>query len=246
MRALAIGCARCWASSRRSRPSSATAAPCTTSCDTSPSTCAPSGASPTNAELDRIFDAEFYLPAANKAAHRELKANGRRLVDRYVAEHASELERLWEVERPFELRVENALVAGRADVILDEANGGPPRLTIVDYKTATNGDDAFDFQLQVYTAAGREEGLDVDGALVHDLRTATRRTVDVRPDSVAQAHKKVVQLADGIRRRKFPAKPGSSARPVTSRPSALAVRERRVSGTDSDGSADSRGRRNVT
>ena len=42
------------------------------------------GQLPTKSELDRIFDHEFYLPVANKAAHRELKANGRKLVNRYV------------------------------------------------------------------------------------------------------------------------------------------------------------------
>jgi DNA helicase-2/ATP-dependent DNA helicase PcrA len=167
---------------------------------------------PTKADLDRIFDREFYLPAANKAAHRELKANGRKLVDRYVQRHAAELEKLWEVERPFELRVSNALVAGRADVILDDSVDGPPRLTILDYKTRSDGDAAFDFQLQVYAAAGREEGLDVEGAFVHDLRSASRHAVDVSGPSVTAAQAEVVKLAAGIRQRKFPAKPGDQCR----------------------------------
>lgn len=167
---------------------------------------------PTKADLDRIFDREFYLPVANKAAHRELKANGRKLVDRYVARYAAELGKLWEVERPFELRVSNALVAGRADVILDESGDGPPRLTILDYKTRSDGGEAFDFQLRVYAAAGREEGLDVDAAFVHDLRNASRHAVDVSGQSLATAQAKVVKLASGIRQRRFPAKPGEQCR----------------------------------
>ena len=37
-------------------------------------------------QLDRLFDDGFYLPAANKAGHRQIKDAARSLVDRYVDE----------------------------------------------------------------------------------------------------------------------------------------------------------------
>ena len=81
---------------------------------------------------------EFYLPFANYAAFTELKAKARNLVNRYLADYSSDLLRVWETERPFELHVDGGIVNGRADVILDEEGGVVGSLAIVDYKTATD------------------------------------------------------------------------------------------------------------
>src|SRR5262249_28040460 len=54
------------------------------------------GRKPTAKQLDRLFNDEFYLPAANKAAHREMKRRGRELVDKYVEDWDHDLERVWE------------------------------------------------------------------------------------------------------------------------------------------------------
>jgi len=163
---------------------------------------------PTPKELDRLFDDEFYLPAANKPAYAEMRKRARDLVDRYVDEWESDLHRTWEVERPFELHLGNATVSGRADVILDEADGGPPRLTIVDYKTAADTHESHDFQLQVYTDAGRREGLDVDRAFVHDLREGKRFAVPVDAPHVHTAEDLVREVVNGMRHRSYVAKPG--------------------------------------
>ncbi|MBA2545260.1 MAG: hypothetical protein H0V15_00145 [Solirubrobacterales bacterium] len=61
-----------------------------------------SGAKPNEKQLDRLFDDGFYLPAASKAGHKQMKTQARKLVDRYVNEWEDELLRVWEVERPFE------------------------------------------------------------------------------------------------------------------------------------------------
>ncbi|HUY45582.1 MAG TPA: hypothetical protein VMV92_07630 [Streptosporangiaceae bacterium] len=44
-----------------------------------------SGRPPTPGQLDRLFDDDFFLPAASKPAHRQLKKSVRRLVDTYLA-----------------------------------------------------------------------------------------------------------------------------------------------------------------
>jgi len=166
------------------------------------------GKPPIPAQVDKLFDDSFYLPAASKPAHRQLKAAGRRLVDRYIDKYQSDLLRVWAVERPFELHLPNALVSGRADVILDEENGGISSLAIVDYKTTTDPeDDRYDLQLQVYSTAGRREGLDVRAAYVHDLKAGDRLTVDVTEPALDASEAKVVQLVDRLIAKDFAASP---------------------------------------
>ena len=98
------------------------------------------GAIPGPAEIDAILDESFFLPTANKPAHRQLKDAARRLVGTYAREHPDDLHRVWETERPFELHLDGVVVNGRADVILDHEDGVPTALAIVDYKTSTAGE----------------------------------------------------------------------------------------------------------
>jgi DNA helicase-2/ATP-dependent DNA helicase PcrA len=173
------------------------------------------GKIPGSKKIDRIFDDGFFLPTANKAAHREMKKSGRRLVDDYVEHHAEDLYRVWQTERPFELRLDGITIVGRADVVLDFEDGVESSLAIVDYKTSTDirpseGTSAYDLQLQVYADAGRREGLDVRGAYVHDLKNAHigRQSVDVSKDAVVEAEVIVMGAAERLRLRDFSPTPG--------------------------------------
>lgn len=60
------------------------------------------GRVPSPAEIDGILDMSFFLPAASRAAHRELKEAARRLVATYIGHHEDDLHRVWETERPSE------------------------------------------------------------------------------------------------------------------------------------------------
>lgn len=171
------------------------------------------GRVPGSTEIDAILDQSFFLPTANKAAHRQLKEAARRLVATYARDHEADLYRVWETERPFELHLEGAIVSGRADVILDHEGGVPSRLAIVDYKTRADGENAlFDLQLQVYTDAGRREGLDVDAAYVHDLKAATRSSVDVGTVAITGAEDAVRSAADTIKAHEYQPNPGIRCR----------------------------------
>ena len=171
------------------------------------------GRIPNGPELDRLLDASFFLPMAGKAAHRELKAAARRLVGTYTAKYAADLHRVWETERPFELRLDGITVTGRADVILDHEGGAPHALAIVDYKTSTAGAGIdYALQLQVYADAGRREGLDVRGAYVHDLKRAVRDPVDVDDRAMETAERRILQAAHGLRNRDYKPNPGSRCR----------------------------------
>ncbi|MDP5184392.1 PD-(D/E)XK nuclease family protein [Blastococcus sp. BMG 814] len=170
------------------------------------------GAAPDRATVDQILDDELFLPAANKPAHREMKDAARRLVNRYIADHESDLQRVWMTERPFELHLGDAVVSGRADVILDQEGGVTTGLAIVDYKTSTDEQGSHDLQLQVYADAGRREGLDVREAYVHDLKRGTREPVNVQSDAIATAEEQVRTVLAGLRQRRFTPKPGAACR----------------------------------
>jgi len=171
------------------------------------------GKVPKPADIDQILDSSFFLPAANKVGHREMKRAARDLVNTYVKKHKQDLFRIWETERPFELRLDGVNIVGRADVILDQEGGVPTGLAIVDYKTSTKRDLAdHDLQLQVYAIAGQREGLDIRGAYVHDLKLSDRTTVSIGKGSLASAVETVQAAAVDIKLRRFKANPGNRCR----------------------------------
>lgn len=161
-----------------------------------------SGKVPSAKQINKLLLSEFFLPFANKPAHREMRDKARRLVDLYLNEHKADLLRTWATERPFELYLPGVIVSGRADVIYDDQNGQPGNLAIVDYKTST-GADVEPLQLQVYTDAGRREGLTVSAAFVHDMGQATRHTIDVSEGAIADAAATVSVAAESLSQRDF-------------------------------------------
>lgn len=171
------------------------------------------GRVPDPAGLEAILDASFFLPTASKAVHRQLRQSARSLVARYLSEYVDDLYRVWETERPFELHLDGVVVTGRADVILDKEGGVPTALAILDYKTSTKGaGPEHDLQLQVYSDAGRREGLDVRGAYVHDLKAARRDPVDVGPAAIEAAEARVAEAAVALRSREYAPNPGPRCR----------------------------------
>ena len=170
------------------------------------------GTLPTLADVNRIFEDEFYLPFANKPAFDQLLGRARALVDKYLGEYRDDLLRVWETERAFALHLDNGVVNGRADVILDREGGVVGALALVDYKTATEQttDDVFAFQLAIYAAAGRGEGVDVTKAYLHELTPGTRREVPVDSPATTAARVRASALVDGVLAGTFPPRPDSA------------------------------------
>ncbi|MGY1592260.1 ATP-dependent helicase [Geodermatophilus sp. SYSU D00708] len=167
------------------------------------------GKLPSPRQINDLLTSDFFLPFANKAAHKEMREKARRLIFKYVNENQNDIKRTWATERPFELYLDGVVVSGRADVIYDEHDGVISNLAIVDYKTSTGG-EIHPLQLQVYADAGRREGLTVGAAFIHDMSTTTRHTVDITDESVMKAEETVVEAAALLKKRDFTPKPERS------------------------------------
>lgn len=166
---------------------------------------------PTEKQIDKLFDGDFYLPAATKPAHRLMKSAARKLVSNFVDEHGQELPNVYAVERQFELHLPNAIVNGRADVIIRKDDGSEEKYEIDDYKVS-EGDDLkpYDRQLRTYASAGRREGLQVVEANVFDLKNKPpKRAVDISPSKIAETETEMTGLVDRLKARKFVPVPGS-------------------------------------
>ncbi|MEV7907614.1 ATP-dependent helicase [Streptomyces anulatus] len=164
------------------------------------------GRLPTPREINDLLRTDFFLPFANKAAHKEMREKARKLVFKYVTDHKEDLLRTWVTERPFELYLPGVVISGRADVIYDNHDGVPCNLAIVDYKTSTDG-NIEPLQLQVYADAGRREGLTVGAAFIHDMSTAARHEVPVDLAAVSAAESTVMITAEALKQRDFTPKP---------------------------------------
>jgi DNA helicase-2/ATP-dependent DNA helicase PcrA len=167
------------------------------------------GKVPSALDIECLLDAEFYLPFANAAGFPQMRKMASRLVQKYVTAWREDLSRIWATERPFELHLADGTLTGRADVILDRHDGQPDALALVDYKTVKGNDldAAFGFQLAVYAAAGRAEGLDVQAAYLHHLEEGARSPVDIGSAAVQGAVQKVHGLVRQLRARTFVPKP---------------------------------------
>lgn len=140
-----------------------------------------------------------------------MKSAARKLISNFVDEHGQELPNVYAVERQFELHLPNAIVNGRADVIIRKDNGGAAKYEIDDCKVS-EGDDLkpYDRQLRTYTRAGRREGLQIVEANVFDLkRSAQKRTVDISPSKIADTETEMAGLVERLKARDFVPSPGS-------------------------------------
>ncbi|MGA1223719.1 MAG: ATP-dependent helicase [Phycisphaerales bacterium] len=167
------------------------------------------GRVPTTAEAAALLDEAAYFPFANRPSFDMMLARARVLVEKYVMAYSQDLSRVWATERPFELYVDGGTLTGRADVILDHHEGRPDSLALLDYKTTQDAQrqEQTAFQLRVYAAAGRAEGLAVDGAYLHQLDDGQRVAISVERDPVGQAVAKVESLMEQVRQRRFEASP---------------------------------------
>ena len=170
------------------------------------------GRAPRASAVGRLLDQEFYVPYATPAAWRAMRSSAKRAVTAYIRDHTDELTRVWGVERPFELHLPDGVVHGRADAVVADSPGPSPRLTLLDYKatTAPEREASYVWQLQVYAAAGRREGLAIEAGWLHEMSTGSRQPVDVDSTAVEQAEARVAELLTQMKDGELEAKPSRS------------------------------------
>ena len=100
-------------------------------------------------------------------------------------------------------RKTSAVIAGRADVILDRAGGNIHALALVDYKTSLRHKHELDLQLQVYPSAGRREGLNVRAVYLHDLAESDRLAVNIEEAAIESAEERVSEAVSRYRDARF-------------------------------------------
>jgi DNA helicase II / ATP-dependent DNA helicase PcrA len=87
---------------------------------------------------------------------------------------------------------------------LDREDITPGSMAIVDYKTSTDTENAaHNFQLAIYAAAGRTEGIDVRAAYVHDLRDGKRMPIAVDAQNTDVAKNRAQEALVRISNREF-------------------------------------------
>jgi len=167
------------------------------------------GEMPNEEQVEALLKDSFYLPYANHPAFKKLYAAARRLISQYMEAFGDDLERVWATERSFEVHLEGGILSGRADVILDQEGDQDDSLAIVDYKTANTdrSDDIFAFQLQIYGAAARGEGLTIDGAYLHDLADGQREEIPMDQEATEAACQRAEGLIHQLRQGEFEARP---------------------------------------
>lgn len=94
-------------------------------------------------------------------------------------------------------------------MILDREGGEISAMALVDYKTGTDprSDDLYRFQLATYSAAGREEGINVKAAYVHDLKEGIRIPVPVKSTDTDSAKERARGVIQSIVNKNFQAAP---------------------------------------
>jgi len=164
---------------------------------------------PKQEEVGLLFEKEFFLPLANRATFHNLRERGERLLRTYLKSFGHELLRVWDTHRAWEIRLENGIVSGRADVIIGEERDQAGGLAIIAYKTSRDPDseDTLDFQLAMCAGASRAEGLNVKAAYLQDLNKDDRREVPVDKNGVDLARMRASHVVEGIVARQYPARP---------------------------------------
>ncbi len=174
------------------------------------------GQVPTVSHLKEVMDKYFYLPFANRAAFRQMKRAVDGNLTHFIKEKGQNFLKIKESERRFNLSINDFTITGKADVVID-GSAGDDAVTLVDYKTGLDKEDldsmeSYATQLQLYAAAGRQEGINTIAATIYDLHNKKPHNVEISPATESKAIKKAGQLSQGIATGSFDARIGQNCK----------------------------------
>jgi len=140
-------------------------------------------------------DRNFYMPFMTEGRMEKIKHAAKNHLMRFAEKYRDDMLRIREVETRVEFPVQNAIVAGKVDVILHDGDA----VEVRDYKTsdtATTPEDSA-LQVQLYTRGLCVVGETVSRGSVAFLEEAALDAVDVTEQAVAET---VARVEEDIRR----------------------------------------------
>lgn len=160
-----------------------------------------------SAIYDRVWSSRGYIDTYHEEEYRKA---GREQLEAFWREYSKMPPEMMSQEKTFELPLEHdVIVTGRMDQI-NRIDG--KKVEIVDYKTGRPKDEkaaAKDLQLGIYALAA-EEILELDPVRLVFFNLMTNTIAVGTRDSKAlkETREKIAHVADQIRAKEFPAKPG--------------------------------------
>lgn len=181
-------------------------------------------------DAERVAGEIFHLkhvppsrdPVARPGGYERAKDASARIVGDYAETYAPDFARSRQIEVPFEIPLNEAVIAGAIDLLLREDHEG--RIldaSIIDFKAMEGGEEPLQnedldwtelaLQVQLYAKAAREV-LEENArtGFVHLLKDNQRIDVPVGEEAVAAAVQNVEWAVDRIKARDFPMRPAAA------------------------------------
>ncbi|MCG6150301.1 PD-(D/E)XK nuclease family protein [Leptospira levettii] len=170
---------------------------------------------PTDKEITRIIENNFYMRYAADSLKEKLKESAKTSLLRYVELWKKDFSLSVKTERPFEYEFENSLIIGSIDMI-KRKNGDSEILEIIDFKTGKPNNELkekYALQVQLYSIAANEAlGMNTKEAAIHfiDKEGNNRESIDTSPQALKSAKAKISGAIKGITKNQFKRTPSST------------------------------------
>jgi len=183
--------------------------------------------SPSSNEAEEIARNVFHVkhvpqsndPINNPGPYERAKESAAKILRTYVESYGEDFAQKRQVEARFEIPVEQAVISGSIDLLLQEdENGNILDAAVIDFKSMEGGEDAeqnedlhwteLSLQVQLYAKAAREVlGENAQTGRVHLLKDNQRVEVPVSDDAIEAAIENVEWSVDRIIAGDFPMRP---------------------------------------
>jgi DNA helicase-2/ATP-dependent DNA helicase PcrA len=182
---------------------------------------------PTEAQAEQVARDLFHLkhvppsrdPANNPGPYERARERARTIAASYVRDYGADFVRSRQVEARFEVPIEQAVIAGSIDLLLEEdPDGTIVDASVIDFKAMEGGDtptenDELDWtelalQVQLYAKAARQVlGENARTGSVHLLKDGQRVDVPISDEAVQSAVENVEWSVNRILAADFPMRP---------------------------------------
>jgi DNA helicase-2/ATP-dependent DNA helicase PcrA len=185
---------------------------------------------PTVQQARQIAEDTFHLkhirastdPLNRPGPYERAKARAVELVENYAIDFSGDFQQRRQVEARFEIPIQDAVVSGSIDLMIQEdTNGNIIDACVIDFKAIEGGEDpennaalewtALALQVQLYATAARDVlGESIRAGHVHLLKDNQRVEVPVDPPAIAAALANIDWAVAGIISGDFPMRPHRS------------------------------------